>query len=282
MSLYRLVVAIPIAFACAADAADGPQKVVRGLNNPESATVGPDGRVYVSEIGTFDQAGDGHILVINEGGEAASFVEGLDDPKGLASWNDWLFVADRTRVLRIDRGGRHEVIASVADFPRAPHFLNDVEVDEAGHVYVSDSGNLQGSGGAIYRLDSDGKVTEVEVHGPGLGSPNGLLDYSPDHMLVVDLASGSLYRLVTAGGEAQLLSGGYGGGDGLARDSRGRIYVSDYQNGRVFMLDDMHAAPRLIAKGFESAADIALAPNGDHLLVPDMKAGELAYLPLPD
>jgi gluconolactonase len=36
----------------------------------------------------------------------------------------------------------------------------------------------------------------------------------------------------------------------------------------------------LVKEGLKSAADIALSADGKHLLVPDMKAGELVILPL--
>jgi sugar lactone lactonase YvrE len=37
---------------------------------------------------------------------------------------------------------------------------------------------------------------------------------------------------------------------------------------------------KLVKEGFAAAADIAIAPDGKTLLVPDMKAGELVYLPI--
>jgi sugar lactone lactonase YvrE len=116
----------------------------------------------------------------------------------------------------------------------------------------------------------------------GLGSPNGLLVDNPNELLTVDVASGNLYSLELGSGKTTKLSDGYGGGDGLARDGLGRIYVSDYKNGRVFVLDSPRAAPRQISDSFETAADIAISPDGKYLLVPDMKAGELVYMPLPD
>jgi sugar lactone lactonase YvrE len=225
-------VAFVVAFACMNIQAAERPPTVRDLKNPESAVVGNDGRVYVSEIGAFDKDGDGRIAVV-ENGSVRTFAAGLDDPKGLDSWRDWLFVTDKTRVLRIDARGRSEVIADADDFPRRPLFLND------------------------------------------------LLVHSPGRMLVVDLNSGNLYLLDVETGSTDKLSGGYGGGDGIARDSRDRTYVSDYANGRVFVIDSLRARPRQLAADFQTAADIAVAPDGEHLLVPDMKAGELIYLSLP-
>src|SRR5438309_1853945 len=85
----------------AAASADRPKPWIEGLTNPESVAVGGDGRVYVSVIGEFGKDGDGAVMVIDKD-RAVPFAKGLDDPKGLAAWQQWLFVADKTRVWRID------------------------------------------------------------------------------------------------------------------------------------------------------------------------------------
>ena len=53
-------------------------RTVEGLATPESVVVGPDGRIYVSEIGEFDKDGDGSVAVIADG-KAVTFCEGLDE-----------------------------------------------------------------------------------------------------------------------------------------------------------------------------------------------------------
>jgi len=63
-------------------------RAVKGLGNPESAIVGPDGRIYVSEIGEFNKDGDGRITVIDPSGAPKEFAKGLDAPKGLAARSD--------------------------------------------------------------------------------------------------------------------------------------------------------------------------------------------------
>src|SRR5580658_9471206 len=125
-----------------------PKPLVSGLKNPESVVVGPNGKIYVTEIGDFNKDGDGTVAVI-ENGKAVPFVKGLDDPKGMGVYQKWLFVADKKRIWRIDDSGKAEVYVAEKDFPTPPLFLNDIVVDtESGTVYVSDSGDLKGKGGA--------------------------------------------------------------------------------------------------------------------------------------
>jgi glucose/arabinose dehydrogenase len=251
-----------------------PKPLVTGLKNPESVAVGPDGRIYISEIGEFGKDGDGRIMVIVNG-KAVPFATGLDDPKGMVAWANWLFVTDKKRVWRIDRKGKAEVFAAEKAFPTPPLFLNDITVDERGVFYVSDSGNLEGEGGAIYRIFPNGKVTLVTNNkkAPLLKVPNGLVMDGMWHLLMVDFGSGDLLRINIADGSASKVADGFGGGDGLAWDKFGRLFISDYKNGKVFVIPRPGRQPILLAAGFQSAADICLDPTGKFILVPDMQAG---------
>jgi len=260
--------------------ADTPATVT-GLQTPESALVGPDGRIYVSEIGEFGKDGDGQIRVIDKNGQTHVFATGMDDPKGLAVFGNNIFVADKSRVLKVGLDGQWTVFAAADAFPVTPQFLNDLESDKQGNIYVSDTGDLKGKGGAVYRIGKNGKValiTNGDKDARVLG-PNGLLMDGPDALLEVDFVSGILYRIKIRTGAIEKLAEGFGGGDGVVRGSRGVIYVSDWQNGRVFSLSRAGEV-KLIKEGFKSAADIGLTRDGKFLLVPDMKAGELVWLPL--
>jgi glucose/arabinose dehydrogenase len=260
--------------------ASAPRPWIQGLKNPESVAVGTDKRVYVSVIGEFDKDGDGAVMVI-EGDKAVPFARGLDDPKGLAAWQEWLFVADKKRVWRIDRKGKAEVFAAASAFPSQPLFLNDLTVDEAGTLYVSDSGDFKGPTGAVYAIKPSGEVSLVtdSKRAPALRSPNGLVLDGKSFLLVLDSATGTLYRIRIADGTAEKLADGFGLGDGLAWDYQGRLYLTDWQGGRVFGIGGPGAKPVLLASGLKSAADLCLDPTGKFLLVPDMKAGTIVRLP---
>jgi glucose/arabinose dehydrogenase len=258
-------------------------RLAEGLKNPESVAVGADGTIYVSTIGTFGTDGDGEVVAVKEG-KAVPFAKGLDDPKGLVAFEDRLFVADKQRVLRIDGEGQVEVFAAVDAFPRPPKFLNDLAVDEQGTLYVSDTGDLEGHDGALFRIDGEGAVTLVTDSqiAPALQGPNGLVMEDAEHLLLLDFVSGAIQRVNLADGTLTRFATEYKGGDGLALDKNGKLYVSEWTTGRVFVLAKESRAPTLLSGegDFQSAADICLDTVGERLLVPDMAGGTLSAIQL--
>jgi sugar lactone lactonase YvrE len=277
--------AIALALALSgADAQADTLKTVTGLAQPESAIIGPDGRIYVSEIGGFGKDGDGKVTAIGPDGQATPFASGMDDPKGLAAVRQMIYVADKTRIWKIDTKGMASVFVKADDFPQPPLFLNDLTVDRSGNLFVSDSGEVEKGGkGAIFKVTPAGKVSLVvsESQNPAIKSPNGLLFEPSGKLLVVDFASGDLLRLDVGKGTTEKIAEGFGGGDGLAHGAEELLYVSDWKNGRVWKLDmkSKGAKPEPYSQTFQAAADIALSKDGKFILVPDMKAGTLVWLP---
>lgn len=266
----------------AAQAQSGSMKET-GFSMPESAFTATDGRIYVSEIGGFGEAGDGKITVLNADGSRETFAAGLNDPKGIDMWNNQLYVADVDHVVKIDTQGNVTVMAEKSAFPDTPVFLNDIEIDGMGNVYVSDSGEEDGSNAGVYKISQDGKVTNVITDQSGIKRPNGLLMDNANSLFVGDFGNGNLFSVDIASGKTRLLNRGFGGTnsvDGLIRDSRGYLYVTDWEGGQVWQLIEPSATPQLILDGLKSAADLGLSADGNQLLVPDMKAGELIKLPL--
>jgi len=258
---------------------------VKGLLTPESVIQAADGKLYVSEINEFGKDGDGQIRVIDHG-KTSVLVQGLDDPKGLTIIGTDLFVADKSRVLRVPLNqspAKAEVYIAATEFPQVPQFLNDLAADANGNLYVSDSGDIMGTGkgGAVYKITPQRKLTLV-IDGkadPRVLAPNGLLaDAKGEHLLIVDFTSGILYNYDFAVRKLQEVASGFGGADGIVRQANGTIYVSDWKNGKVYRVDNNKAV--LLKDGYQSAADIALSQDDHHLLVPDMKAGALDVIQL--
>lgn len=284
--MSRTVLVIGLSLIAGAPLASQEPQIITGLKQPESVAVGPGGTVYVSETGEYEKANDGYISVLDKG-QLKRFASGLDDPHGIKWYRDHLFVADNMGIVwRIDSKGTAERFVDATDFPRKITNFNDLEIDAAGNLYISDSGDWEGRGGVIYRIGQDKKIAVVLTDEDDwrLVSPNGLLMDGPGKLLVVDYTTGILFRLDLKGGikTMERLAPGFGASDGLVRDSRGRLLITSFTTHKVYVVTKPDAKPQEIdVAGVESAADLAISPDGKSLLIPDMSGGKLAILPMP-
>lgn len=254
-----------------------PSKIT-GLKSPESVVQDKNGNIYITEIGEFNQDGDGQITKMDKKGNITVFAKGMDDPKGITMMGKNLYVTDKMRVLEVYPDGSWQVYGAQMAFPGTPVFLNDIEADKTGNLYVSDSGSLQ-DGGQIFKIAKDGLVTIIaDSKNPDILAPNGLLFEGRNQMLSVDFASGILYRVNLASGATTKVAEGFGGGDGIVKTKSGKVLISDWKNGVINQLSGGKA--RLFKSGLTSAADMALSADGEYLLVPLMKVGELLFIPL--
>ena len=252
-----------------------PAKIT-GLKMPESCVQAKDGSIYVSEIGEFGKDGDGQISKIDTKGNVTVFATGMDDPKGLVMIGEKLYVADKNRVLEINKDGTWQVYGAQMAFPATPVFLNDLETDKLGNLYVSDSGTLK-DGGQIFKIAKGGAITiVVDSKNPDILAPNGLLNEGRNNLLEVDFASGILYRVNLTNGATTKVAEGFGGADGLVKTKSGKIFISDWKNGKIYQVTAGKA--RMIKEGYKASADIALSRDEKMLMVPDMKAGELDFI----
>lgn len=281
VSLVSLGLAIAGSDVLAAGPWEKRSLVAEGMVNPESCVVGADGRIYVSCIGERGKDGDGQVSVI-VGGKPVTFATGLDDSRGITTFGGRLFVADNKQVRAIDRDGKVSVFAAKEAFPVEPVMLNDITVDEAGTLYVSDSGLKDGGQGKVFSIGTDGKAKLVvdESKLPGLKRPNGVLIGRDKNLLLADAMTGTLYRITLADGKAEKVADELGGPDGIVEDAAGNIYIGDVRGGRVFRINPGDKKPVVVADGYESAADITAGGDGKSVLVPDTKAGRLFRQPV--
>lgn len=143
MTRFALALAVGLALAAGPLRADVLRQV-NGLTAPDSVLVLDDGRIVVSEIGGDGKNGDGRLSFVDpRQGRQPWAVEGLDDPKGLAARDGFVYVTDKTRVLRVDAHGRVSVFADAGAFPKTPVALKGLAFDETGELYVSDAGDPQ-------------------------------------------------------------------------------------------------------------------------------------------
>lgn len=115
----------------------------KDLRVPESVLLGTAAKqptLFVSEIEGQGNAADGQggIALLNVDGSIRqqNWLRGLNAPKGLASFQGKLYVADLTELVVIDIEK-----AAIIEKISAPDavFLNDVAIDPQGNVYVSDT-----------------------------------------------------------------------------------------------------------------------------------------------
>ena len=249
---------------------------ISGLVSPESVAQDAKGDIYVSEIGEFNKDGDGKITRISIDGKLSTFASGMDDPKGITFIGKSLYVTDKNRVLKVEPDGKWTVFGSTMAFPQTPVFLNDITSDDAGNIYVSDSGNLK-SGGAIFKIAQNKKITLVlDENTPEILAPNGLWIIKND-LYEVDFSSGILYKINLKNKSISKIAEGFGGGDGLIR-SGNNFFVSDWKNGKIFKVQGSKVS--LYKDGFTAAADIALSYDNKSIMTPDMKAGSITFVPI--
>jgi sugar lactone lactonase YvrE len=247
---------------------------ISGLVSPESVAQDAKGDIYVSEIGEFNKDGDGKITRISIDGKLSTFASGMDDPKGITFIGKSLYVTDKNRVLKVEPDGKWTVFGSTMAFPQTPVFLNDITSDDAGNIYVSDSGNLK-SGGAIFKIAQNKKITLVlDENTPEILAPNGLWIIKND-LYEVDFSSGILYKINLKNKSISKIAEGFGGGDGLIK-SGNNFFVSDWKNGKIFKIQGSKVS--LYKDGFTAAADIALSYDNKSIMTPDMKAGSITFV----
>lgn len=188
------------------------------LRTPESVLVhkaGKDKFLLVSEIEGDGAAldGKGGIAKLSMSGEILDqdWVRGLNAPKGMAVHGKKLYVADVNELVVVDLASQKiEAKIKVSDSV----FLNDVAVDEAGVVYVSDTRTNK-----IHRFVDH----KPEVFLENIASANGL--YTSGKNLIIGAGS-TLLSVGPDKKQTELASGFESGIDGIEMTKPGEFLVS--------------------------------------------------------
>ena len=250
-------------------------EIISGFKMPESVAEGPDGSIYLSEIGERDKDKDGKITKIDKNGKVSTVAEGLYDPKGIVFYNDKLYITDRDVVIEVNLDGSWGVYAGTMSFPKTPVFLNDIDVSENGDLYVTDTGDFD-SGGFVFLIEKSGKVSVMFEGNSKIKAPNGILPIADSKLLIVDWG-GDLLEANLKNKKIKKIAGGFDGGDGLAYNN-GVIYISSWKKGIVY--SHKNGVTKIIDDNYEAAADIALSRDKKTLIVPDMKSGTVTLIPI--
>ncbi len=157
---------------------------VTGLEAPESV-VQYGGNFYVSNVSgqPAEKNGNGFLSKIGPDGSIVElkWLNGFNAPKGLGVFKNHLYVADidRVAVVNLDEAKIEKWYSA-----EGATFLNDIEIDAEGTVYITDTFG----GNAIYQIKDD--AIGILIKDERLDYPNGL-------KLVGDLLYVSTWGVVT-------------------------------------------------------------------------------------
>ncbi len=211
---------------CCAYAGDGGAATSAQINNPFGVAVDAAGNIYIADTNNYvirkvtvssgvisTVAGNGVCCGYSGDGGAATGAQ-LSNPNGVAvdAAGD-VYIADtnNNRVRKVDLSGNISTLAGTGACcnnlgdggPAASAQLfnpRGVAVDSSGSVYIADSNENR-----IRKVDPTGTIATV--------------------------AGGNLSGYAGDGGAAT--SAALGGPQGVALDSGGNLYISEYQNGRI-------------------------------------------------
>jgi hypothetical protein len=211
-----------------------------------------DGREYISRV-----SADGQV-------SEREWLAGLRMPTGLLVKGSTLYAVDRSGLNLIDI--RERKIVKTIPLPGV-RMANDVAMDRAGNIYISDT-----LAGMVFRLRGE----TLEPWLQGLERPNALL-CERDRLLVgqngklvaADLKSGEARDLARFDREANI--------DGVEPDGRGGYLVGDH-NGRLYRLSAAGGTTLLLDTSTPGGkiADFAYVHALKRLLIPTFDGNSLA------
>ncbi|HLT43632.1 MAG TPA: hypothetical protein VK000_03115 [Luteimonas sp.] len=248
-----------------------------GFSAPESVVFDPQAqRYYVSNMGSWGEGatpGDGFISVLDADGalQTLRWIEGLENPKGLALANGRLYVGDDDALVEIDPAAAAILARHRPD--DGPGAFNDATADADGNVYVF-SRRLD----TVFRLANGGFAPWRTLDPHETGRPNGLRvdagrlltgswevpaadggQAQPGHLSAIDLAQGRIERVPGPTGHI----------DGIEPDDAGGLTLTDWTRGEVLHVD-AHGNTRLLLRPGKGSADHLYRADARLLVVPQL------------
>jgi DNA-binding beta-propeller fold protein YncE len=230
------------------------------FQTPESVKYDKDRDVlYIANINgnPTDLDENGFISKLSTSGEIIElqWVTGLSAPKGMGILDDHLYVTDINRLVKIsiDSG------KIVNDWPVEAEFLNDIDIDKNGTVFVSDMRSDR-----IFALIND--TFDVWLQSDHFDRPNGL--FVDNNNLLVG-TNDTIYSVFIETKEINPFLEGTGGIDGLESVKNDQFVFSDW-SGHIHLSSPGKDLKLILntAKDTVQAADIEYSSMKDLILVP--------------
>lgn len=229
-----------------------PESVLYVVDNKESylfvSLIDGEGNAVDGKGGVAKLAIDGEVI-------DKEWITDLNAPKGMAIYQNRLYVADLTEVVVIDIK-KQKLLKKIP--VEGSVFLNDVTINSSGVVFVSDTRTNK-----VHRIDNDVASLYLE----NITTPNGLKAYGSN--LIV--GAGKELLLVGSDKKPLILANGFAQGiDGIEMTARGEFIVSCwpglvyyvYGDGRIEVLIDSQEEKI-------NTADIGFNPNTKQLFIPN-------------
>lgn len=228
------------------------------LKGPESATYDPTTKtVYISSMN------NGSLVQMDLNGKIikSDWVTGLSSNKGIGFHKGFLYNAETVSVAVIDmKNGtlikRIPVVGTV--------MLNDLDVDEKGVVYVSDT-----RAGKVYRIENDQSTIFLE----NISGANGILTVGSN----VYVAGTNTFMKVDADKKITQIGEGYENGlDGIVMISKDEFILSNYR-GMIYFVSSSGEKQVLIDTRDKKimANDISFDKKSSILFVPSFGTNKI-------
>jgi len=226
-----------------------------GTAHPEGITADAEGNIYVADFDVSKGGGPGNIVVFNRAGRLLRTLDVQDSGPlllGIAfhPQTDELLVIDfgNAKVLRVDPfTGASSVFTTIAG--GGP---NALAFDQAGNVYISDSGQ-----GTIWRTGADGGSAVAWVTDdlltpkgvPPFGANGMAFNNAGTAMFVANTSNDTVVRIpIDQYGDAgtpEVFVNSVNGADGLLIDDEDNLWVAANQADEIVVLNP---SGRVIAK----------------------------------
>ena len=213
-----------------------------------------------------DKNGKGYIALLDPDGtiRTVEWVTGLNAPKGMGIFQSSLYVADIDELVIID-------IDNARIGERIPledaSFLNDIDVDKDGTVYISDSDT------GILWIYKNG-VPKKWIG--GLDRPNGIY-VEGSRVLLTCSGSQDLKVIDKSTGSFESVTQGIGAGDGLEYTGNKGYYLATSWAGEVFLIKPDFSKESLLKTSDQeiNSADIGFNITEQVVYVPTFYANRV-------